>query len=55
MLRRLRIAEVAEHMRERLNRLGQSDLASQDVPIGVVRELEKQLWMCRAQFPLAEQ
>jgi len=33
-----------------MDRLGELDLASQDVLIEVVRELEKQLWMVRAQF-----
>jgi hypothetical protein len=35
-----------------MTRLGQLDLASQDVAIEVLRELEKQLWMVRAQFLL---
>ena len=46
-----RVADVAERMRGRMNRLGEIDLASQDVLIGVVRELEKQLWMLRASLP----
>ena len=46
-----RLAEVAERARERMDRLGDLDAASQDVVIEVVRELEKQLWMIRAQFP----
>ena len=45
-----RIAEVSERARERMNRLGDVDLASQDVLIEVVRELEKQQWMLRAQL-----
>src|SRR5919112_6244614 len=45
-----RIAEVSEQVRERMNRLGEADLASQDVLIEVVRELEKQQWMLRAQL-----
>jgi starvation-inducible DNA-binding protein len=45
-----RVAEVSERTRERMNRLGDADLASQDVLIGVVRELEKQQWMLRAQL-----
>jgi starvation-inducible DNA-binding protein len=45
-----RIAEVSEQVRERMNRLGDADLASQDVLIEVVRELEKQQWMLRAQL-----
>ena len=45
-----RVAEVGERMRERTNRLGDADLASQDILIEVVRELEKQQWMLRAQL-----
>jgi DNA-binding ferritin-like protein len=45
-----RIAEVSERTRERMNRLGELDLASQDVLIEVVRELEKQRWMLRVQL-----
>ena len=45
-----RLAEVSERVRERMNRLGDADLASQDVLIEVVRELEKQQWMLRAQL-----
>lgn len=45
-----RLAEVAEHAREKMDRLGELDAASQDVLVEVVRELEKQLWMVRAQF-----
>ena len=44
-----RIAEVSERVRDRMDRLGDADLASQDVLIEVVRELEKQQWMLRAQ------
>jgi starvation-inducible DNA-binding protein len=46
-----RPAEVAERARERMHRLSDLDAASQDVVIEVVRALEKQLWMIRAQFP----
>jgi starvation-inducible DNA-binding protein len=46
-----RLAEVAEGARERMDRLGELDAASQDVVIEVVRALEEQLWMVRAQFP----
>ncbi|MGA2009803.1 MAG: DNA starvation/stationary phase protection protein [Solirubrobacteraceae bacterium] len=46
-----RVAEVAERARERMDRLGELDAASQDVVIEVVRALEGQLWMIRAQFP----
>lgn len=45
-----RVADVAERARERMDRLGEIDAASQDVIIEVLRELEKQLWMIRAQF-----
>jgi starvation-inducible DNA-binding protein len=45
-----RIAEVSERVRDRMDRLGDADLASQDVLIEVVRELEKQQWMLRAQL-----
>jgi starvation-inducible DNA-binding protein len=45
-----RVADAAERARERMDRLGEIDAASQDVVIEVVRELEKQLWMIRAQF-----
>jgi DNA-binding ferritin-like protein len=33
-----------------MNRLGNLDLGSQDIAVQVLRELEKQLWMVRAQF-----
>jgi len=46
-----RLAEVAERARERLDRLGELDTVSQDVVIEVVRALEQQLWMIRAQAP----
>jgi starvation-inducible DNA-binding protein len=45
-----RLADVSERARERMDRLGEIDAASQDVVIEVLRELEKQLWMVRAQF-----
>jgi starvation-inducible DNA-binding protein len=45
-----RIADVSERVRDQMNRLGEVDLASQDVLIEVVRELEKQQWMLRVQF-----
>jgi DNA-binding ferritin-like protein len=34
-----------------MDRLGDLDLASQDVLVEVIRELEKQLWMLRASLP----
>jgi len=46
-----RLAEVAERARERMDRLTELDAASQDVAVDVVRALEEQLWMIRAQFP----
>lgn len=45
-----RVADIAERVRERMDRMGEIDAASQDVLIEVLRELEKQLWMIRAQF-----
>jgi starvation-inducible DNA-binding protein len=45
------LAETSERCRERMDRLGELDVASQDILIEVVRELEKQLWMARAQLP----
>ncbi|HTU87217.1 MAG TPA: DNA starvation/stationary phase protection protein [Solirubrobacteraceae bacterium] len=46
-----RLNIVADSVRERMDRMGDIDAASQDVLIEVLRELEKQLWMIRAQFP----
>lgn len=46
-----RLAVVAERIRERMDRLGELDAATQDVIIEVLRALEEQLWMIRAQFP----
>jgi starvation-inducible DNA-binding protein len=46
-----RLADVAERIRARMDRLGELDLASQDVLVEVIRELEKQLWMLRASLP----
>jgi starvation-inducible DNA-binding protein len=45
-----RLADVAERVRGRMDRLGELDAASQDVVIEVLRELEKQLWMIRSQL-----
>jgi starvation-inducible DNA-binding protein len=45
-----RVATVSEQARARMNRLGDFDAASQDVLIEVVRTLEKQQWMLRAQL-----
>jgi starvation-inducible DNA-binding protein len=45
-----RIAMVSERARTRMDRLGEIDAASQDVLIEVVRKLEEQQWMLRAQL-----
>jgi starvation-inducible DNA-binding protein len=45
-----RLADVTERNRTRMDHLGELDLASQDVLIEVVRALEQQLWMLRAQL-----
>jgi starvation-inducible DNA-binding protein len=45
------LAAVNERTRGRLSRLGALDVVSQQVLIEVVRELEQQLWMLRAQLP----
>jgi starvation-inducible DNA-binding protein len=45
-----RLADVSERVRLRLESIGEADLASQDVLIEVVRELEKQQWMLRVQL-----
>jgi starvation-inducible DNA-binding protein len=45
-----RLADVAERNRARMDRVGALDLASQDVLVEVVRTLEQQLWMLRAQL-----
>jgi starvation-inducible DNA-binding protein len=46
-----RLGENRELARARMDRLGELDLASQDVVIEVVRALEEQLWMIRSQLP----
>jgi starvation-inducible DNA-binding protein len=46
-----RLAQVVENQRARMDRLGELDLAAQDVLIEVVRALEEQLWMIRVQLP----
>jgi starvation-inducible DNA-binding protein len=46
-----RLAEAVELIRLRMDRLGELDAVSQDVLIEVLRALEKQLWMVRAQLP----
>jgi starvation-inducible DNA-binding protein len=45
-----RLAEVSDRVRSRLERVGELDLASQDVLIEVLRALEQQQWMLRAQL-----
>jgi starvation-inducible DNA-binding protein len=45
-----RISQVSERVRARMDRLGEIDAASQDVLIDVVRDLEQQQWMLRAQL-----
>jgi starvation-inducible DNA-binding protein len=45
-----RLAEVSERVRARLDPIGEADVASQDVLIEVVRQLEKQQWMLRVQL-----
>jgi starvation-inducible DNA-binding protein len=45
-----RVAQVSEKARERMDRLADSDAVSQDVLIDVVRKLEEQQWMLRAQL-----
>jgi len=45
-----RLNDVADRVRERMDRMGDIDAASQDVLIEVLRELEKQLWMIRVQI-----
>ena len=45
------LAAVTERTRGRLSRLGALDVVSQQVLIEVVRQLEQQLWMVRAQLP----
>jgi len=46
-----RLADVTERIRGRMDRIGEIDLASQDVLIEAIRELEKQQWMLRASLP----
>jgi starvation-inducible DNA-binding protein len=46
-----RLADAAERIRARMDRLGEIDVASQDVLVEVVRELEKELWMLRVSLP----
>jgi len=47
-----RLAAVAERARERSEHVSEIDPASEDVFIEVIRALEEQLWMARAQLPV---
>jgi len=47
-----RLAEVAERARERASRVSELDPPTEDVFIEVIRALEEQLWMVRAQLPV---
>ena len=42
---------MAERIRARIDRVGELGMASQDVPIELVRALEQQPWMLRLQPP----
>jgi starvation-inducible DNA-binding protein len=46
-----RLAETAERTRERAERVSELDPATEDLLIEVIRALEEQLWMVRAQLP----
>jgi starvation-inducible DNA-binding protein len=46
-----RLADTTARIRERMDRLADFDLVSQDVLVEVVRTLEKQLWMLRSSLP----
>ena len=43
------VTAVAERIRTGLDALGEADRASEDLVIGVLRGLEKHLWMLQAQ------
>jgi starvation-inducible DNA-binding protein len=45
-----RLERVSERVTSRLAKVGDLDLASQDVLIEVTRELDKHLWMLRAEL-----
>ena len=45
------LAQAAERIRARMERLSELDAASEDVLVEVLRALEQQLWMVRAQRP----
>ncbi len=44
------LASVSEKTRTRITRIGALDPISEDVLVGVVRVLEEQLWIIRAQL-----
>jgi starvation-inducible DNA-binding protein len=44
-----RLEAVATRIRERLEPVGEHDLVSQDLLIGILGQMEKQLWMWQAQ------
>jgi starvation-inducible DNA-binding protein len=46
----LQLWDVAVRVRRRVERLGELDVISQDVLVGVVRKIEEQLWLMRAQL-----
>jgi starvation-inducible DNA-binding protein len=48
-----RVHAAIERGRERMERLGEIDAASEDLLIEIVRKLEEQLWMIRAQSATA--
>jgi|SRR2546426_7464534 len=45
-----RVETVAAGMRDQLEYLGERDLVTQDMVLGIVEGLEKQAWMLRAQL-----
>ena len=46
------LAQAAERIRARMERVSELDAASEDVLIEVLRTVEQQLWMVRAQRPV---
>jgi starvation-inducible DNA-binding protein len=44
-----RLTSVSARIRSRLDRLGETDPVTQDLLIGILHGLEKQLWMLRVQ------
>lgn len=44
-----RVTSVADRVRNRLASVGEQDLVTQDLLIGIVAGLDKQAWMLRAQ------